>query len=239
MPGRQTKVCMIWPLPPGIVRLWLYVLFHILEIMCHLAWFLSNLTSIMHMHYVKIGIFICCSNITDDHAHHFTSVLICALDPRLAPGLLSCVGVNRWKSPRFIYSSGHLCQWSQSPWPRTEAVGCITGYAKHSIWSLCHNSQTVMLIPEGFWFVQIRGRISDFCIRLLVKQWGFVMHWADWNIHQKGRILLVMLHLCNVNMRPDQWIISCAAVVQLSMSSRESSLSGYEIIILTLTCWAH
>ena len=30
----------------------------------------------------------------------------------------------------------------------------ITGYAKHSIWSLCPNSQTAMLIPEVFFLVR-------------------------------------------------------------------------------------
>jgi len=67
-----------------------------------------------------------------------------------------------------------------------------------------------MLIPEGFWFVQIRGRISDFCIRLCNAlsrlEYPSELHKSN------GRLLLVILHLCNVNMR---WINGSYLVLQL------------------------
>ena len=104
----------------------------------------------------------------------FHFLFVCSLDWRLAPGLLSCVGVYCGKGARFIYSSGHLCQWSQPPWPRTEALGCIIGHAKHSIWSwgLKFRQQCLffrVLVCVDLW------QSRRFCIRPLVKRHQLIL----------------------------------------------------------------
>jgi hypothetical protein len=58
-------------------------------------------------------------------------VILCSWNWRLAPGLLSRVTVASGKGSWFVYSSWHLCKWSQPTWPYTEALGCSQGLCEN------------------------------------------------------------------------------------------------------------
>lgn len=142
---------------------------------CSLAWFLSNLTSIMHKHYSKIVIFICCSNITDDHAHHFTCCFDLFIGSKVGAWItFLCRSQSQKKSMIHIF---FLTSLPVITAPLASYWSCRLYHRLCQTFSL----KPVPLLSDSdayswrfFWFMQIRGRINGFCIRLLVKQLGFV-----------------------------------------------------------------
>lgn len=128
---------------------------------CNLARFLSYIHHAQAL--IKIGIPICYSSISQDHSHRFTCFdLFIGLKVGAWITFL-CPNQSQKKCMIHIFFRTSL------PVITVPLVSCWscrlyhTGYAKHSVWSLCHISQTAMLIPDGFWFVQIPGRNNDFC----------------------------------------------------------------------------